>query len=83
MQQYTAEMISPYFMVFATNAAEKRPEFPAKVFFFWSSTSTRPKKVLKFWGRSFLFFWFAGMMAARWNLVRTERDRLVEKVADP
>ena len=29
------------------------------------------------------FFWSTGMVAARWNLVRTECGPLVQKVADP
>ena len=42
MQQYTAEMVlifwrKPFFVVFATDSSEKRPEFLAKTFLFWST----------------------------------------------
>ena len=50
-----------FFLVFAINDAEKRPEFLSKTFLFRS----------------------AEMVAARWNLVRTECGPLVRKVADP
>ena len=49
--------------------------------FVWSSPSIRPKKGLNFWLRSFV--WSAGMVTARWNLIRIECDPLVQKVADP
>ena len=40
------------------------------------------EKRLEFLAKTFLFC-SAGMVAARWNLVRTERGPLVQKVADP
>ena len=81
MQQYTAEMILPFVLVFAVNSAEKRPEFLAKTFclvFTIYSSEKRPK----FLANTFLF-WSAGMVAARWNFVGNHYGPLAQKVANP
>ena len=50
-------------------------------FLFWSSPSTRPKKGMNCWRKP--FFCSAGIVMARWNLVRTKCGPLVQKVTDP
>ena len=69
----------PFFLVFAIDLYKKRPEFLSRTFcprdrFIW--------KRLEFLAKT-IFFWSAGMVAAHWNLVRTECGPLVQKVADP
>ena len=56
-----------FFVVFAINAAVKGLNFWRGLSFFGPMEWWRP----------------AGMVAARWNLVRTECGPLVQKVADP
>ena len=53
----------------------RRPFF---LVFAIDSSGKRPE----FLAKTFLF-WFAGMVVARWNLVWTKCDPLVQKVADP
>ena len=72
-----------FILDFATNCSEKRLELLAKTFFFWGgvvaidSSGKRPEFMAKI-----VLFWSAGMVAACWNLVRTECGPLVQKVAD-
>ena len=63
-----------FFMVFATHSSEK----DLFLVFAMNSAEKRPEVPAK----TFLF-WSAGMVAARWNLVRTECGLQVQKVADP
>ena len=69
-----------FFLVFAINSAKKRHELLAKTFFLVFATDSRKKRP-EFLAKTFLF-WSAGMVAARWNLVRTKCGPLVQKVAD-
>ena len=88
----------PFFVVFAIDSSEKRPEFLAKTFFsvvVINSAKKRPEFLAKifFFGlchrfvrkqdRKTFLFWSSGMVAARWNHVSTECGPLVQKVADP
>ena len=50
--------------------------------FFVAFATDSSKKRPEFLGKTFLF-WSAGMVAARWNFVRTECGPLVQKAADP
>ena len=71
----------PFCAVFVTNSSAKKLKFLAKTFFFVfaiNSAIKRPEVLAK----TFLF-WSAGMVAARWNLVRTEGGPQAQNVADP
>ena len=67
-----------YFSVFTSDSSKKRPQFLAKTFFVWFMPLIRLKKALNIFR-----FWSAGMVAAGWNLVRTECGPPVQKVAEP
>ena len=73
MKQQIAEMILTLFFEFLAKTL-----FVFILVFAVNSTKKRPE----FWAKTFLF-WSARMVAARWNLVRTECGPLVQKVAEP
>ena len=61
------------FVVFATDSS---------FFFFFGLRHQFGQKKPEFLAKTFLF-WSAGMVAARWNFIRTECGPLVQKDADP